>query len=107
MAKKAAETDVQTIDWSFLDESTYKGRETKTGEPSRAEAMKAMCAGCMGGYLDGKADCLDRKCPLYHWYPYRRHEADLRWQRDGLHIAENRRKARFELKMNEVKRRRK
>jgi hypothetical protein len=38
---------------------------------TRKEAMLAHCYECMGGYEDGKQDCLGKSCPIYQYYPYR------------------------------------
>lgn len=38
---------------------------------TRREAMLAHCYECMGGYEEGKQDCLGKSCPLYQYYPYK------------------------------------
>lgn len=38
---------------------------------SRKDAILAYCYDCMGFYEDGKMDCLNEKCPLYPWMPYK------------------------------------
>ena len=37
----------------------------------RAEAIKAKCYDCCGGYADGLADCQITDCPLYEYHPYK------------------------------------
>jgi hypothetical protein len=34
------------------------------------QAVKAKCAECMAGFLDGKIDCGLGDCPLYPWMVY-------------------------------------
>jgi len=48
-------------------------------EPTRSEAMLAMCHECCGHYQDGKVDCENPRCPLYKWMPYRKQEPILAW----------------------------
>jgi hypothetical protein len=38
---------------------------------TRGEAILGKCYDCMGGYADGKMDCLLSDCPLYNYMPYR------------------------------------
>jgi len=38
---------------------------------TRKEAILAQCYTCMGGYSDGRVDCLVSTCPLYQYMPYR------------------------------------
>jgi len=38
---------------------------------TRGEAILAKCYECMGGYDDGRVDCLVSTCPLYQYMPYR------------------------------------
>ncbi len=38
---------------------------------TRKEAMLAHCYECMGGYDEGKQDCLGKFCLLYRYYPYK------------------------------------
>lgn len=38
---------------------------------TRTEAMKAKCRDCMADYADGRRDCENPACALYHWMPYR------------------------------------
>jgi hypothetical protein len=47
------------------------------GKLGRAEAIKAKCYDCMGGYPDGAVDCEDNSCPLYEYHPYRSLEEDI------------------------------
>ena len=42
------------------------------GVLTRAQAMAAMCAECMGDYIDGRMDCKTPECPLYPWMAYRK-----------------------------------
>ncbi len=39
---------------------------------TRAQAIRAKCYDCMGGYVDGKRDCEIPRCPLYGFMPYRK-----------------------------------
>ena len=34
------------------------------------QGILAKCYECVGGYVDGKADCEIADCPLYAWMPY-------------------------------------
>lgn len=34
-------------------------------------AIKAKCYDCMGCYVDGKVDCLNKGCSLHPYMPYR------------------------------------
>lgn len=44
----------------------------KNKEPlSRTNAILAKCYDCMGGYVDGKLDCIIDECPLYPFMPYK------------------------------------
>jgi len=43
---------------------------------TRKEAMLAHCYECMGGYDEGKQDCLGKSCPLYRYYPYKKVQGD-------------------------------
>lgn len=43
---------------------------------SRADAMAAFCADCMGNYLDGRMDCKNKRCPLYEYMPFRKLTVD-------------------------------
>lgn len=38
---------------------------------TRKEAMLAHCYERMGGYDEGKQDCLGKPCLLYQYYPYK------------------------------------
>ena len=38
---------------------------------TRGEAILAKCYECMGGYDDGRNDCLVSTCPLHQYMPYR------------------------------------
>jgi hypothetical protein len=38
---------------------------------TRKEVMLAHCYECMGGYDEGKQDCLSKSCPMYQYYPYK------------------------------------
>jgi len=38
---------------------------------TRGEAILAKCYECMGGYDDGRYDCLVSTCPLHQYMPYR------------------------------------
>lgn len=37
----------------------------------RKAAMLAKCYECMGGYNEGREDCLGVSCPLYPYFPYK------------------------------------
>ncbi len=37
---------------------------------TRAQAIQAKCAECMGDYADGRIDCGIPSCPLHPWQPY-------------------------------------
>ena len=54
--------------------------KNKKKNPSRADAILAKCWDCMGEYYDGKLDCRIPTCPLYHWMPWAKREANLWWQ---------------------------
>jgi len=42
------------------------------GKPlTRGQAIKAKCYECMGGFEDGKIDCLGKSCPLYGLRAYK------------------------------------
>ncbi len=38
---------------------------------TRAQAIRAKCYDCMGGYDGGKRDCEIPRCPLYQFMPYK------------------------------------
>lgn len=38
---------------------------------TQRQAIYAKCFDCMGGYTDGKMDCLIPSCSLYQWMPYK------------------------------------
>jgi hypothetical protein len=38
---------------------------------TRNAAITAKCCDCMGYYIDGRADCETKECPLYPFMPYR------------------------------------
>lgn len=46
---------------------------------SRRYAIEAKCYDCTGGYIDGRKDCENPKCPLYTFMPYRRNNPDTSW----------------------------
>lgn len=37
---------------------------------ARFDAIKAKCAECMCGFIDGRCDCQVKMCPLYPFMPY-------------------------------------
>lgn len=43
---------------------------------TRAQATRALCYDCMGGYTDGRYTCGVKDCPLYPWMPYRDKEKE-------------------------------
>ena len=42
---------------------------------TRDQSIKAKCAECMNGYMDGRIDCGITTCPLYPYSPYREQKA--------------------------------
>lgn len=46
-------------------EKYYRGERL-----THREAILANCYECMGGFNDGREDCLARACPLYPYSPY-------------------------------------
>ena len=43
---------------------------------TRAKAMKAKCADCMGNYADGKVSCEVPECPMFFFMPHRKKFTD-------------------------------
>lgn len=46
-------------------------KSERGGTLTRGEAILAKCYECMGGYDDGRYDCIVSSCPLYQYMPYR------------------------------------
>lgn len=38
---------------------------------SRKEAMQAKCYDCMGYFIDGRADCQIKYCPMFDYRPFK------------------------------------
>lgn len=55
----------KAIGRSELERHASRKRLTQRG------AIKAKCYDCMGCYVDGKVDCLNKGCPLHPYMPYR------------------------------------
>jgi hypothetical protein len=51
--------------------SNHLIKHMEGGKLTRAQAMKAKCTECMGGFVDGRYDCHIDDCPLYPWMPYK------------------------------------
>lgn len=61
-------------------------------------AILAKCADCCCYYDDGREDCGNVTCSLYHWMPYRHQKPNYTWRqyhpkRSGLHRIPPKRKA--------------
>ena len=41
------------------------------GKLTRKEAMQAKCYDCMGYFIDGRADCCIKNCPMYGYRPFK------------------------------------
>ena len=41
------------------------------GKLSRKEAMQAKCYDCMGYFIDGRADCQIKYCPMFDFRPFK------------------------------------
>jgi uncharacterized protein YjdB len=41
------------------------------GKLSRKEAMQAKCYDCMGYFIDGRADCRIKNCPMFDYRPFK------------------------------------
>ena len=41
------------------------------GKLSRKEAMQACCYSCMGYFIDGRADCGIKNCPMFDYRPFK------------------------------------
>jgi len=41
------------------------------GKLTRKEAMQAKCYDCMGYFIDGRADCCIKNCPMYAFRPFK------------------------------------
>jgi len=37
----------------------------------RKDAMEAACYSCMGYFIDGRADCCIKNCPMYGYRPFK------------------------------------
>ena len=53
----------------------------KPDKISRKWVQDAFCKECCGEYIDGKVDCENIVCPIYHYMPYRKLEPDYWWMK--------------------------
>lgn len=73
-----------------MGESRISKALTKSGKPSKKEAIRAFCFDCCGCFYGGRFDCEMTNCPLYSVMPYRKLEPNFDWREIGSHLQVNR-----------------
>jgi hypothetical protein len=56
--------------WPTSSGKTYYLKYLNGGKLSASQSIKAHCADCCGGHVDGRLDCDVPLCPSYAYMPY-------------------------------------